>query len=113
MKIYVAGKMTGVPYYNYPLFDHIKGQLEREGHEVTTPADLNRKYENYDPAGLPQDTDWNKWPLQANRELILIRDIMAVCKSDKVVLISGWQTSRGATIEMLCAEWLGKEVEEL
>ncbi|MFA6690339.1 MAG: DUF4406 domain-containing protein, partial [Sphaerochaetaceae bacterium] len=54
--VYIAGKMRGITYYNFPAFDAARDRLTALGFEVLSPADMDRK------AGLdPRDPEWLKY----------------------------------------------------
>ena len=61
MTIYIAGKMRGIPYYNFPAFDAARDRLRECGFSVVSPADLDRDV-GFDPATLPPDFDWFSVP---------------------------------------------------
>lgn len=49
MKIYIAGRMTGIPNYNRPAFYEMAGKLISKGYSPVHTADmpLGLKYETY------------------------------------------------------------------
>lgn len=91
MRIYVAGPMTGIPAFNYPAFHAKAAELRAEGHHVESPS------ENTAPAC----GTWEGWMRLAIAQLI-------TC--DQIVLLPGWERSRGAEIEYRLARELGMEV---
>ena len=92
MKIYIAGPMTGQPDLNYPAFDAAEIYLLRLKHAPFNPASIGRHF--------PNDT----W------EQHLRRDIAALCGCEAIVLLAGWQNSRGAKLEFRTAADLGLEI---
>ena len=60
-KLYIAGPMRGIPYYNFPHFYEVEERLIRAGYDVVNPARLDED-EGHDIMGLPEDTDWRKVP---------------------------------------------------
>lgn len=112
MRIYIAGPMSNVPLYNFPAFDEAAAYWRADGHEVSSPADITRglwweRYGRcYDPA-----TDRAEWGDPVTCELFA-RDLAAVCAADAIVVLPGWQDSRGAKIETAVACALGKRFVE-
>jgi hypothetical protein len=101
MIIYLAGPMTGLPRHNFDAFDDATAEIERAGHCVVSPANLSR--------GLGA-TDWEGNTIECddtNRYATCMRrDIQAVMLSDAIYVLSGWQESRGAKIEVALAQVL-------
>ena len=101
MRYYVAGPMTGYPAHNFPAFDAARDRLGAEGHDVITPADIDRGFgidgtaERYDPSELRR---------------VFRADIDAVFGADAIYMLRGWEASRGARAEHAVAVWLGKEL---
>lgn len=86
MKVYIAGPMTGYPELNYPAFMEAARTLRGFGHTVVNPAELN-----------PQDTPY----VEAMK-----RDIKGLLECDGLFMLSGWQASKGATLEYHIAKVL-------
>lgn len=91
MKIYIAGKITGVPDYKEH-FARAREKLEQQGYTVLDPSHL--------PGGLtPAD---------------YMRICLAMVESaDIICLLPGWQDSPGADIERSYAKYIGKGVWDL
>jgi Domain of unknown function (DUF4406) len=100
MKVYIAGPMTGLPQNNFPAFDEAARRLREQGYEVVSPAELD------DPADrdlalkdLPATKTWGDF---------LARDVKLIADTGigAIVLLPGWDKSRGARLEatvgMLC-----------
>lgn len=90
MKIYVSGPMTGLPDHNYPMFYKVSDALRNMGHEVLNPAEL-------DESVVPGSQPW-EWYLR--------RDLKAMLDYDVLVMLPGWQNSKGATLERYVASIL-------
>jgi nucleoside 2-deoxyribosyltransferase len=91
-KIYLAGPMTGLPEYNYPAFFAAEQALKERGFAVLNPAssfggDVN----------LP-------------REYYLRSAISMLLQADAVMLLDGWEKSKGAKLEREIAFELGLKV---
>ena len=87
-KIYIAGKITGDPGYKEK-FAAMKKNLQKEDTAVMNPAEL--------PEGM-RPADYMK---------ICLAMIDA---ADIVYFHSGYSESRGACIEMMYCQYIGKEV---
>lgn len=86
--------MTGLPELNFPTFHRVAARLRAEGYEVVNPAEVNP-----DPS-----MGWNA---------CMRRDIPELVTCDAVVLLPGWERSKGATLEHHIARALDMRVREL
>ena len=89
-KCYIAGPMTGYPELNYPLFHSTAERLRKMGFEVISPAELNPLTETYCNA--------------------MKKDICALIECDHILLLDGWEKSKGASLEKHIADVLGLTV---
>lgn len=115
MRVYIAGQMRGVPYYNFPAFDAAARRLRELGVEVVSPADLDRA-RGFDPMTLSYDADWNRVPDRFDLHACILEDVAAILKCQTVALLPGWGRSAGANAEVAIASWAGisvVSVEEL
>jgi hypothetical protein len=101
MTIYLAGPMTGLPGYNFAAFDEAASMLENLGHIVHNPAQMDRDV-GFDPSSAEISKDFLRDAFR--------RDLAAVCNSDAIALLPGWENSAGAKIEWTLACHLGLEV---
>lgn len=88
-KVYVAGPMTGYPELNYPAFHATAEKLRGMGYEVVSPAELN--------------------PITTPYREAMLNDIKALVECDHILMLQGWQASKGATLEHHIASVLGIE----
>lgn len=91
MKVYIAGKITGSKDYKKN-FGAAAAALEAEGHIALNPATL--------PEGMTE------------------KDYMGICfamidAADVVVLLPDAHLSKGAMLEMMYCQYIGKPVREL
>lgn len=95
MSYYLAGPMRGYPKYNFPRFAAAARFLRNRGLSIVSPHELDLET-GFDPE---HDT------AEAGPTLIgmLKRDMLAVLDSDGVIVLEGWQDSRGATTEVSLA----------
>lgn len=92
MRLYLAGPMTGLPALNFPAFHAAAKGLRAAGHDVVNPAEIV-----VDP-----DVCWAE---------CMRRDIPQLCTCEAIAVLSGWEKSRGATLEVHIAEELGMSVQ--
>lgn len=105
MKVYLAGPMTGIPQFNYPVFDAAGADLRAQGIEVVSPAELDdpetRRMALASPDGAPGSGSANgeTWGDFLARDVKLMSDTPL----DAVVVLPGWEKSRGARLESFVA----------
>ncbi|AJA43728.1 nucleoside deoxyribosyltransferase [Mycobacterium phage Milly] len=90
--VYIAGPMTGYPRWNAAAFEGMAAYLRSLGHTVISPNELHEPCEN---------TPWD-WYMR--------RDLVALVKCSTVVMLSGWEDSRGASLEHHVAKALGLRI---
>jgi hypothetical protein len=90
--LYLAGPMTGYPDWNYPAFRAAAAYLRALDFQVINPAD------NFDGR---TDLPWDTYLRMAVRQ---------VTESDTVLLLPGWEYSKGAKLERHVALELGIDV---
>lgn len=94
-KLYVAGPMTGYDDFNFPLFDMASKEARSRGYQVVSPADIDRQH------GLTGKSPADHIDLCP----IIIRDVEALVDCDGMLLLPGWENSRGAVAEVSVALW--------
>jgi hypothetical protein len=109
-KLYLAGPMTGIKAFNFPAFHEAQQILENDGYSVVNPADLDdpaqRRAAESSPDGNLKDYEaitGMTWADFLARDVKLITD-----EVDAVVLLGGWENSKGAKLEKFIAELTGK-----
>lgn len=109
MKAYLAGPMTNRPHFNFPAFDDAAATLRAEGHEILSPAEMDdpatRKAALASSDGAPRSAP-GCW------EDFLARDLQIVCDPsvEAVIVLEGWEKSKGARFETDVARRLNKPV---
>lgn len=86
--------MRNFPQFNFPAFDAAARHLESLGHDVISPADLDRA------AGFNPSVDS---PNDAFLRAAFVRDVTAIGSCDAVAVLDGWQGSPGTLAEMQVA----------
>lgn len=89
---YLAGPMAGIENLNFPLFHYAARILRQAGREIINPAEINSNNAN----------GWADCMRADIRELV-------TC--DGILLLPGWEKSRGAVLEHHIAAALGMKVE--
>jgi len=92
MLAYLSGPMTGYPEYNYAAFNAAAARLRQLGMDVINPAET---------AGGIKHLD---------RKTFMSIDIGYVEACDCVVVIDGWEKSRGALLEVQIAIALNQPI---
>lgn len=93
--IYLSGPMKGYPGSNYPLFNAVADQLRRAGHRV------------YNPAEFGADKPFDGFPI---REAFAAYSKFICEEADAIVLLPGWEASKGANAERALADNCGIEI---
>lgn len=106
MRIYIAGKMTGIYEFNFPAFFEAEKKLHAAGHDTINPARHDQE-DGLVVTGL----SGHEAPLDFDLKKTLLWDLEQVAEADAIYLLSGWETSKGATAELALAKALGKEVQ--
>ena len=110
MRVYLAGPMTGVPLFNFPLFNKVAVHLRDHGHEVFNPAE--RDIERHDGVDISAGNMTGDPKLAAAAFGFSLRDALAddtwwICKKAQAIcLLPGWEHSSGAVMEHKLAQCL-------
>ena len=92
--IYISGPITGIPEGNRPAFAAMAARLRADGHTVINPHELFRE--------VFRPLTWEDY---------MRDDLTALLTCTHLVLLPGWESSRGARLEKYVAEHLGMSVE--
>lgn len=84
--IYISGKMSGVKDFNKPLFNRVASTLRELGKEVFNPAEIK-----IDTTGLNDKQIWQTY-------MDVCIPALELCES--IYLLNGWETSKGAKLEL-------------
>lgn len=96
--IYIAGPMRGYHEYNFQAFHDADEDLSNQGWETINPAqvDINN---GFDPK-TPQHA-----LTREDLENFIVRDIHLVLSADAVVVLHGWEKSKGVAVEVAIAKY--------
>jgi len=95
--IYLSGPMKGYPDSNYPLFRNVAARLRAGGNRV------------YNPAEFPHKGSQETFPL---RQAFAAYSSFICLEADTIVLLPGWEKSKGVSAEKALAENCGLDVIE-
>lgn len=98
--IYIAGPMTGLPEFNFPAFREAAQKYRDLGFAVISPAELDEQAD-FDPAGMTGNEDLTLHGFSLRN--ILARDLELVSTVDGLILLKGWEKSKGARAELALA----------
>lgn len=90
-RLYLAGPMTGIEDFNYPAFNAMAERLRAAGYDVENPADH----------GTVDGADWADY---------MAYDLTRLGLCGQVAVLPGWESSKGARLEVHVARELGMKV---
>lgn len=106
---YLAGPMTGYPQFNYPAFIAAAQLLREEGFNIHSPVEMDdpevREAALASPDGkLDEDNRiaGHTWGFILGKDVEYLAD-----RCDSIVLLPGWERSKGARLEAFTACNLG------
>lgn len=86
-RLYISGPMTGYPDHNHKTFNHVAAVIkERYNIDYFSPAEIF----NGD--------------LTLSRHEYMLEDIRGLIECDAIVMIEGWESSKGASLELEIAK---------
>lgn len=96
MTTFISGPMTGYEDFNYPLFHEVGRQLQELGELFFSPAhhEIGQELEP------PEPGDAGSWEYYMRRSLKLLLNC------DHILMLPGWEESRGARLEKELADVL-------
>ena len=108
LRIYLAGPMRGIPFFNFPAFDDAARKLRDLGHHVFNPAEHDREQHgdkvNDSPTGNLDDIKASGFSLRAALEA----DLTWIARhAEAIVVLPGWENSKGANAEVALGKALG------
>ena len=95
--VYVSGPMSYYPHHNMESFRDVCEQLRSQGLVVNSPHEIEAPL-------LDLATEEEKW------QYFMRHDIALLLESKSVVVLHGWECSRGARLEVYIAHALGMPV---
>lgn len=116
MKIYLAGPMSGIPYFNFPAFNKAAAMLRAEGHHVFNPAEADISRIGVDPSldNPTGDVELAEKVHGLSRRECLAEDLTWIAlHAECVALLPGWENSTGVAAELALAKAINLEVRYL
>jgi hypothetical protein len=103
VKIYIAGPMRGIPEFNFPVFHEAARLLRAAGHHVFSPAEFDTMFSpiTEDSNGLVEAHPIHDY---IRRDAHVIINELKPPK-DGLVMLAGWEHSKGAYAERALAIW--------
>lgn len=92
-RIYIAGPMTGMPEHNFPAFNAAAARYRAAGWEVENPVEIGEKFGTWEE--VENDPELV--------EALFKAEYQAVVRSDAILLLPGWENSRGTRAELRLA----------
>lgn len=107
MKVYLSGPMSGIDKFNAPAFAQAATVLRMQRYEVVSPVEQDA-VDGIDTANLSGDVK----DLSVTWGDLMARDVKIIADGnfDGIVLLPGWEKSKGARLELALMILLGKEV---
>lgn len=114
VKVYISGPIAGMPDGNMQAFRQAESMLREMLAQPVNPQTLDHEHEGLPCAGdqVPREFT-NVSPVAEAAErthrygCYMKPDILALLDCDGVVLLPGWENSRGAKVEVAVAEICG------
>ena len=104
MRIYLAGPMRGYELYNFPEFDRVAKEFRDLGHDVFSPADMDREL------GFDETKTIEEQEVEFDLIYAMGRNFAAIRECDQMVLLDNWHESSGACAEYHYAKALNKDI---
>ena len=99
--IFISGPMTGHEDFNYPLFHEVGRKLKAQGADFCSPAHHWTGRE----LAPPKPEDAESWEYYMRESLKMLLDC------DHILMLPGWEESRGAKIERELAAILDMQID--
>lgn len=109
---YLTGPMSNIPGFNFPAFDDAAARLRAIGYDLIVPSEQDSPEMQAKARASPDGNMATLTSAMTNHETwgdVLSRDVKLVAdRVDGLILMDGWQTSRGAKLEVFVALLTGK-----
>lgn len=110
-KWYLAGPMTGIPQFNFPLFESEATRLRAAGYDIVSPHELDSPAVQAAAWASPDGSLGSGTIAGETWGDILARDVKVVADQvDGILVLPGWVNSRGARLETFVAHLCKKPI---
>lgn len=116
--IYISGPMRGRKFFNRPAFVEASKALQSvfdpglNSLHILDPSQVEAD-RGFDALDLPEETDWNAHPAEwGSITDTMVQDLKMVAQASHVVVLKGWEASKGAMAEVSFALSCGIPVLE-
>lgn len=94
---YLAGPMSGIPCFNFPLFIETAARLRAAGFDIVSPAEMDSEATRQMARSSP---DGSHTGVGESWGTCLARDVKIIADEAKgIIFLPGWTKSRGARLE--------------
>lgn len=109
MRLYLAGPMTNIPQFNFPLFHSMTGYLRTAGFEVISPheSDDEEVQEAAWASMTGATSDLPPAKEGSDPHLTAIKNVQDIAQCDGIALLPNWTKSGGAVHEVATAVRFG------
>lgn len=90
MKYYLAGPMSGIEAYNFPMFEKVVNHLRETGLNIDSPHEIDHGETDENRGSLPYKT-------------YIMAAVRMLMECDAIIVLPGWSDSEGARFEMRAA----------
>jgi len=110
-KLYIAGPMTNIVNWNFHNFDRAANEYRERGYDVVNPADHDREvgFEGMGRDGTVAELKAQN--ISFDLPAALLWDLTQIAQCEGMVLLKGWENSRGVRAELGYAACLDKLVQ--
>lgn len=84
---YIAGKMLGVPYYNYGAFKMVDEALRMGGYKTINPHTEDLRAFAFNVLQLPKTFNWAEMPPGMCRRAVIAKSLKGVLHADTLAVI--------------------------
>lgn len=113
-KCYISGPISGMENLNIESFNNAEIELKKLGFNTVNPHNIVKGNKEVDLLVMQMTETKNPSVIESNKREIwnicMKLDIKELLDCNCVAVLRGWQTSKGATVEILIAQKLGLKV---